>query len=74
MFRQDDDQEIDLFQWTGTAVARAKTLEEEITDLAGRYRLTDDTIQKLGQQLQDLIRAKDQHESQLMANFVLLLN
>jgi hypothetical protein len=42
--------------------------------LTNRYRVAENTIQKLNEQLEDLLRAKDHHETQLVVNFAQLLN
>ncbi|KAJ5095178.1 hypothetical protein N7532_007469 [Penicillium argentinense] len=71
---REDDQVIELFEWTGASTVRSKTLEQQVTSLANRYRTAENTVQKLNEQLEDLMRAKSQHETQLMANFSQLLN
>ncbi|KAJ6000098.1 hypothetical protein N7481_000507 [Penicillium waksmanii] len=66
--------EIELFEWAGTAAARNRALEQETSTLNARYQEAASTVQKLTQQLDDLVQAKAQHENQLMANFTQLLN
>ncbi|CAI7659237.1 unnamed protein product [Penicillium pancosmium] len=66
--------EIELFEWAGTAAARNRALEQETSTLNARYQEAANTVQKLTQQLEDLVQAKAQHENQLMANFTQLLN
>ncbi|KMK59196.1 hypothetical protein Y699_00397 [Aspergillus fumigatus Z5] len=72
--RQDDEQAIQLFDWSGAAVARADVLEERLSTLTDRYRAAENTIQRLNQQLEEFMRAKTQHDELLMTNFVQLLN
>ncbi|KAK2766174.1 hypothetical protein FQN54_007690 [Arachnomyces sp. PD_36] len=72
--KQDDDQAIQLFEWNGIAVARANELETEISSLTEKYRVAEETIGKLSNQLEDLIQAKNDHDEQLIAKFVQLLN
>ncbi|KAF7168130.1 hypothetical protein CNMCM5623_001244 [Aspergillus felis] len=72
--RQDDEQAIQLFDWSGAAVARADALEERLSTLADRYRAAEDAIQRLNKQLEEFMSAKTQHDELLMANFVQLLN
>ncbi|KAL1958337.1 hypothetical protein VTO42DRAFT_4654 [Malbranchea cinnamomea] len=72
--KQDDDQAIQLFDWTGTAVGRANDLANEITNLKAKYRQAEETIHQLTSQLEDLIQAKNEHEDQLIAKFAKLLN
>lgn len=71
---QDDEQTIQLFDWSGAAVARADTLEQQISSLNSRCRAAEATIHELNTQIEELIYAKVQHENQLIANFVQLLN
>jgi hypothetical protein len=49
-------------------------LEQQVTNLTSRCTLAEDTINKLNQQLEELLHAKSQHENQLVANFVQILN
>ncbi|KAF7115103.1 hypothetical protein CNMCM5793_001337 [Aspergillus hiratsukae] len=72
--KQDDEQAIQLFDWSGAAVARADALEERLSTLTDRYRAAEDTIQRLNKQLEEFMSAKSQHDELLMANFVQLLN
>lgn len=72
--KQDDEQAIELFDWTGTAVARADVIEDQLSSLRDRYSAAEDTINRLNKQLEDFISAKHQHEEQLMTDFVQLLN
>ncbi|KAL4894650.1 hypothetical protein BDV59DRAFT_200979 [Aspergillus ambiguus] len=72
--KQDDEQAIELFNWTGMAVERADMVEDQLTSLRDRYRAAEVTINRLNKQLEDFIAAKNQHEEQLMVEFVQLLN
>ncbi|KAJ5955704.1 hypothetical protein N7501_009983 [Penicillium viridicatum] len=72
--KQDDEQAVELFEWTGITAARAHTLEEQVSSLTGRYRLAEDTIHRLNEQLEELMHAKTEHENRLVANFVQVLN
>jgi uncharacterized protein YigA (DUF484 family) len=74
ILKQDDEQAVELFEWTGLTAARADMLEQKVSSLTGRYRLAEDTIYRLNEQLQELMDAKSQHENRLMANFVQVLN
>ncbi|KAL2863454.1 uncharacterized protein BJX67DRAFT_384611 [Aspergillus lucknowensis] len=71
---QDDEQAIELFEWSNIAVARAESLEENFEALLDRYRTAEDTINSLNKQLEELISLKNLHEQQLMSDFVQLLN
>ncbi|EEH02958.1 conserved hypothetical protein [Histoplasma capsulatum G186AR] len=72
--KQDDDQAIQLFDWTGLAVTRADELEEGLTSLTAKYDAVETTINKLNSQLQELIKIKSEHDDQLIAKFAQLLN
>ncbi|KAL9104458.1 MAG: hypothetical protein Q9163_000610 [Psora crenata] len=71
---KDEDLEIDTVRWAQTAVERSEFLEEEVQSLTARYDSQAQTIQKLNQQLDDLIIAKREHESSLLEKFSELLN
>jgi hypothetical protein len=71
---QDDEQAIELFEWSNIAVARADSMEERYTTLLARFRTAEDTISSLNRQLDELISSKSLHEQQLMSDFVHLLN
>lgn len=72
--KQDDDYDIQLFDWTASAVSRANNLNEEITSLKVKYREAESTIKQLNSQLEELITAKNDHDDQLIGKFVQLLN
>ncbi|EFW22848.1 hypothetical protein D8B26_006418 [Coccidioides posadasii str. Silveira] len=72
--KQDDDQAIQLFDWSGIAVARANSLSQEIVSLNAKYRDAENTINQLNSQLEELIQAKKEHDDQLVAKFAQLLN
>ncbi|KAJ5183213.1 hypothetical protein N7492_000829 [Penicillium capsulatum] len=72
--QQDDEREIELFEWSSIAAARVDALETQLTSVTDRCRVAEDTIHKLSEQLNHLLQAKDQHENQLLSHFVQLLN
>lgn len=71
---QDDEEQISLFDWTALAVDKNKTLEEELTKLSITNDKYKAAIVQLQSQLADLVKAKAEHEEQLLSKFVLLLN
>ncbi|KKK16062.1 hypothetical protein P175DRAFT_0458910 [Aspergillus ochraceoroseus IBT 24754] len=71
---QDDEQAIELFEWSNIAISRADALEKSLDSLLDRYRAAEETINLLNRQLEEFITSKNQHEDQLMADFVRLLN
>ena len=72
--KQDETQEIDTIGWVGTAVARSESLEKELVNLKARSEEQYDIIQKLNQQLEDLINSKKANEDSLLEKFRELLN
>lgn len=56
------------------AVTRADELEDELASLAAKYDAVESTIKKLNLQLEELIKAKTEHDDQLIAKFAQLLN
>ncbi|KAI4127321.1 MAG: hypothetical protein LQ347_004652 [Umbilicaria vellea] len=71
---QDEEQELSLYVWAGTVLERSASLENEVQDLTHRYDEQGDMIKKLNAQLEDLIKAKEDHENALLEKFRDLLN
>ncbi|MCJ1244309.1 hypothetical protein MMC30_001507 [Trapelia coarctata] len=71
---QDNDQEIDTIAWVSTAVGRANALEKDVINLQAKYEEQGETMKKLENQLEDLIKAKKEHEKALLEQFRELLN
>ena len=74
VFKKDENQEIDIRKWTGTAVERSNQLDREVQDLIAKYNEQSTKMEKLNNQLEDLIKAKRDHEDSLLRNFRELLN
>ena len=74
VFKKDESQEIDIRKWTGTAVERSNELDREVQDLISKYDEQSRKMEKLNNQLEDLIKAKREHEDSLLRNFRELLN
>lgn len=74
IFKKDESQELDITTWTGTAVERANGLDRELQGLTSQYDEQSKKMVKLNDQLEDLIKAKIQHEASLLQNFRELLN
>lgn len=72
--KQNDSQAIELFDWAGTAVAATTALEGEVASLSAKYHDQQETLAKLSGQLEDLIKAKEEHENELLQKFTELLN
>jgi hypothetical protein len=71
---QQSDEEIQLFDWAASAVDRQTLLQEEVSTLRGSSETDHATITALQAQLADLVRAKQEHEEQLISKFAVLLN
>ncbi|KAI9722390.1 MAG: hypothetical protein M1812_001862 [Candelaria pacifica] len=71
---QDNEQAIELFDWTGVASTAAASAENDLASLTVRYHDQEITITKLKKQLEDLIKAKQEHENSLLEKFRELLN
>ncbi|KAL8988856.1 MAG: hypothetical protein Q9177_002133 [Variospora cf. flavescens] len=70
----DPDTNINLFDWTSTAIARAETAQAEADDLQRQLATQTGTVKQLHQQLEELIQAKKDHEDTLLQKFCILLN
>ncbi|KAI9671142.1 MAG: hypothetical protein M1817_003649 [Caeruleum heppii] len=70
----DQSQEIELFDWTSICVTTVDAIETEVQSLNARYQSQEKTITKLKSQLEDLVQAKLQHESEMLEKFRDLLN
>lgn len=71
---KNEDEEIELFGWLGTATARSDELVKELTNLDDRCKEQGQAIKVINQQLEDLIEAKIEHENSLLEKFRELLN
>ena len=65
---------VELLDWVTVAVDRANFLESKVEDLSLKYDEQGKAIQKLNQQLEQLIEAKREHETSLLEKFQELLN
>ena len=73
-FKKDESQELDIIGWAGTSVERSNELDREVQDLSSRYEDQSKKMDKLNNQLEDLIKAKKEHEDSLLKSFSELLN
>lgn len=74
VFKKDESQELDIIRWAGTAVERSNKLDREVRDLTSKYDEQSKRMEKLNNQLEDLIKAKIEHENSLLQKFRELLN
>ncbi|BCS27501.1 uncharacterized protein APUU_60549S [Aspergillus puulaauensis] len=72
--QQNDEQGIELFDWSNLAVTRADILEQRFNSLLDRFRTAEDTIALLNKQLEEFISLKTVHDQQLISDFAQLLN
>ena len=70
----DDDEELDVLHWTSVAVERATALDQEVSTLTSSYKSAEQSIASLTKQLEELITAKQAHETALLGKFKELLN
>ena len=66
--------EIQLFDWAALAVDKTQSLQSELSALSERNNEDKSTIAQLESQLADLVKAKADHEEQMLLKFVFLLN
>jgi DNA double-strand break repair and V(D)J recombination protein XRCC4 len=69
-----DTDDVDLFGWATQAIARRDELEVILRQERAKAGTAEDIITSLQAQLADLIKAKDEHEEEMMGKFVVLLN
>lgn len=66
--------EIQLFDWAALAVDKAQALQTEFSALSEKTNEDKSTIARLESELADLVKAKADHEEQMLLKFVFLLN
>lgn len=74
---RDDNQGDDLFNlfnWAGIAVSGSDTAHDQLVALQASLGQQQDQVVKLTAQLDDLVRAKKEHEEALLQKFAALLN
>ncbi|KAE9371991.1 hypothetical protein N431DRAFT_234510 [Stipitochalara longipes BDJ] len=65
---------IDLFEWCGLTLTAKRTTENELRSLQNAFRQNNEQVQKLEKKLAELEKLKNDHESDLLEKFSLLLN
>ncbi|KAI4148545.1 MAG: hypothetical protein L6R39_002757 [Caloplaca ligustica] len=71
---KDPSADINLFDWTTTAVARAEALQTEAANLQRELAAQTQTAQRRNEQLEELIQAKKEHEDALLQKCAILIN
>ena len=67
-------EEIELFDWTALAASSSDHLRVNVKSLQESLNSQQDTITNLTAQLDDLVKAKKEHEDELVQKFAELLN
>ncbi|KAK6004019.1 hypothetical protein QM012_008869 [Aureobasidium pullulans] len=71
---KDEDEDIQLFDWTGFAVSRANGLAHQLATFQSTVAEHQKTIDDLTAQLDDLVKAKKSHQDEMLRKFAALLN
>lgn len=72
---QDDErEEVSAFDWVETAVAASDGLRSQLETLQTSLDAQQSEVAKLSQQLDELVKAKKDHEDELLQKFAALLN
>lgn len=66
--------EIDIFTWTCQVIENLDTRDQELAVEKHKVEIGQSTIASLRNQLDDLIKAKAEHEENLLAKFAVVLN
>jgi hypothetical protein len=74
LLQDDEKEEVDAFEWVHTAVATADSMRTELESLQASMDEQRQQVANLSQQLDDLARAKKDHEDELLSKFTALLN
>ncbi|KAL1311157.1 hypothetical protein AAFC00_001359 [Neodothiora populina] len=70
----DEDEPIELFDWAGLAAEHAKDAYSQVASLQHSLTSQKTTIEDLTNQLDRLVKAKENHEQDLLKRFSVLLN
>lgn len=72
--KQNDDEEVQLFDWTGLAVKVGREQTVEVADLTAKLAAAQEIIKKLEKNLEDLVKVKAEQEDAMFSQFAALLN
>jgi len=70
----DDTDDVNLFEWALQAIEKRDGLGDEVTSLRRQIKGKDEVVASLQNQIDELVEAKAEHETQMLAKFTLLLN
>ncbi|THW46210.1 hypothetical protein D6D21_04005 [Aureobasidium pullulans] len=71
---RDDDEAVQLYDWTGFAVSRADGLAHQLATFQSTVTEHQKRIDELTAQLDDLVKAKKSHQDEMLRKFAALLN
>ena len=71
---QNDDEEVQLFDWTGQAVQDSQSAAAEVARLTSNLVSANSTIKSLESKLDELVKLKEEHDKQMLSQFAALLN
>lgn len=71
---KDDNEDVQLYDWTGFAVTRADALAHQLATFQSTVAEHQKTIDDLTTQLDDLVKAKKSHQDEMLRKFAALLN
>ena len=72
--RDDEREEVSAFEWVDTAAAASDDLRSELTTLHSSLESQQAQVAKLTAQLDELVKAKKEHEEQLLRKCAILLD
>ncbi|OCL02153.1 hypothetical protein AOQ84DRAFT_357522 [Glonium stellatum] len=71
---KDEEEEIDPLAWAGIAAQAAAVARDEVAELKSKLDVQQETVRKLNEQLEDLIKTKEENEIAMLEKFKELLN
>jgi hypothetical protein len=69
-----DTDDVDLFGWTSQVIDQRDKFEDDFLAYRQKASKSNETIDSLEHQLEELIKAKEEHETELLSKFAALLN
>ncbi|KAI0843787.1 hypothetical protein F5Y06DRAFT_11216 [Hypoxylon sp. FL0890] len=71
---EDEKTEISLFDWCVSAIGTREKVEEDLASATAKAQALEDSLKELREQLDELIKAKEEDETQFLEKFRDLLN
>ncbi|RFU33426.1 hypothetical protein B7463_g2936, partial [Scytalidium lignicola] len=69
-----EDEPVDIFEWCGIALETSSGSTHELDTLKHKFKTQENEINTLKCALDDLIKAKEAHDAEMLEKFALLLN